>query len=110
VVGPALAEPAAGEQPRGEAKPVARLGADGVVIPTDSVPAPPVQMGSDSDTTGTDATAAATDIAYQQVLEHGLRHLAWLATDDPAVRDELSGLAWQRVLAPYIPEPFRALG
>ena len=56
------------------------------------------------------ATAAPTDIAYQQVLEHGLRHLAWLATDDPAVRDELSSGAWQRVLAPYIPEPFRALG
>jgi D-alanyl-D-alanine carboxypeptidase/D-alanyl-D-alanine-endopeptidase (penicillin-binding protein 4) len=31
------------------------LGADGVVIPTDSVPAPPVQMGSDSDTNGTTA-------------------------------------------------------
>ena len=35
------------------------LGADGVVIPTDSVPAPPVQLGSDSDTTGTAETAAA---------------------------------------------------
>ena len=34
------------------------LGADGVVIPTDSVPAPPVQMGSDTDSTGTAATAA----------------------------------------------------
>jgi len=33
------------------------LGADGVVIPTDSVPAPPVQMGSDSDTSGTAAPA-----------------------------------------------------
>ncbi len=28
------------------------LGADGVVIPTDSVPAPPVQMGGDADTVG----------------------------------------------------------
>jgi hypothetical protein len=56
------------------------------------------------------ATAAPTDIGYQQVLEHGLRHLAWLATDDPVVRDELSDTAWQRVLEPYIPEPFRALG
>jgi D-alanyl-D-alanine carboxypeptidase/D-alanyl-D-alanine-endopeptidase (penicillin-binding protein 4) len=36
------------------------LGADGVVIPTDSVPAPPVQMGSDSDSTGT-AAAAGTE-------------------------------------------------
>jgi D-alanyl-D-alanine carboxypeptidase/D-alanyl-D-alanine-endopeptidase (penicillin-binding protein 4) len=37
------------------------LGANGVVIPTDSVAAPPVQMGSDSDTTGTDATNATDD-------------------------------------------------
>jgi D-alanyl-D-alanine carboxypeptidase/D-alanyl-D-alanine-endopeptidase (penicillin-binding protein 4) len=35
------------------------LGADGVVIPTDSVPAPPVQMGSDSDTAGTAAPEVA---------------------------------------------------
>jgi hypothetical protein len=33
------------------------LGADGVVIPTDSVAAPPVQMGSDSDTGATVAPA-----------------------------------------------------
>lgn len=57
-----------------------------------------------------DAAAAPSSIAYQQVLEHGLRHLAWLASDDPVVRQELSHDAWQSVLAPYIPEPFRALG
>jgi hypothetical protein len=40
------------------------LGADGVVIPTDSVPAPPVQMGSDSDSTGVaSATASADTVA-----------------------------------------------
>ena len=55
------------------------------------------------------ATEAPPDIAYQQVLEHGLRHMAWLATDDPVVRGELSG-PWQTVLASYVPEPFRALG
>jgi D-alanyl-D-alanine carboxypeptidase/D-alanyl-D-alanine-endopeptidase (penicillin-binding protein 4) len=40
------------------------LGADGVVIPADSAAPPPVQMGSDSDTSGTDAphgTEAATN-------------------------------------------------
>jgi serine-type D-Ala-D-Ala carboxypeptidase/endopeptidase (penicillin-binding protein 4) len=39
------------------------LGADGVVIPTDSVAPPPVQMGSDSDSTGTaePATNAVAD-------------------------------------------------
>ena len=55
------------------------------------------------------ATEAPPDIAYQQVLEHGLRHMAWLATDDPVVRGELTG-PWQSVLATYAPEPFRALG
>jgi D-alanyl-D-alanine carboxypeptidase/D-alanyl-D-alanine-endopeptidase (penicillin-binding protein 4) len=35
------------------------LGADGVVIPTDSAAVPPVQMGSDSDTSGTGAATAA---------------------------------------------------
>jgi len=55
------------------------------------------------------ATEAPPEIAYQQVLEHGLRHMAWLATDDPVVRGELSG-PWQAVLASYVPEPFRALG
>jgi hypothetical protein len=55
------------------------------------------------------ATAAPTAIAHEQVVEHGLRHLAWLAQDDPVVRTELSA-DWQRVLAPYVPEPFRNLG
>jgi hypothetical protein len=43
------------------------------------------------------------------VVEHGLRHLAWLASDDPVVRAELPE-AWQAALAGYVPEPFRALG
>ncbi|HEX5012746.1 MAG TPA: hypothetical protein VFV72_01215 [Candidatus Limnocylindrales bacterium] len=56
-----------------------------------------------------EATAAPRDIAYQQVMEHGIRHLAWLVADDPVVAGKLSG-AWRRVLAEYVPEPFRALG
>jgi len=56
-----------------------------------------------------EATVAPAAIAYQQVLEHGLRHLAWLAVDDVVVREELSG-PWGPVLAGYVPEPFRALG
>ena len=56
-----------------------------------------------------EATAAPRDIAYQQVVEHGLRHLAWLVADDPVVAGELSG-EWRTVLAAYVPEPFRALG
>ena len=56
-----------------------------------------------------EATAAPRAIAYQQVMEHGIRHLAWLVADDPVVAGELSG-EWRRVLAEYVPEPFRALG
>jgi hypothetical protein len=55
------------------------------------------------------ATQAAAKIAHQQVLEHGLRHLAWLVKDDETVRAVLSE-EWMRVLAGYTPEPFRHLG
>jgi hypothetical protein len=54
------------------------------------------------------ATHAPVSIAHQQVLEHGLRHLAWLVKDDETVRSVLSE-GWRRVLAGYIPEPFRHL-
>jgi hypothetical protein len=55
------------------------------------------------------ATAAPLDISYTQVLEHALRHLAWLARDDPVVSAELEH-EWQVLLGSYVPEPFRALG
>jgi hypothetical protein len=51
-------------------------------------------------------TKAAGTIGAAQVLEHGLRHLAWLAREDPIVADALSE-EWKRALADYIPEPFR---
>jgi hypothetical protein len=53
------------------------------------------------------ATAAPASIGVAQVLEHALRHLAWLVRDDDAVRTALPG--WAEDLADYIPEPFRAL-
>jgi hypothetical protein len=56
-----------------------------------------------------EATAAPRDIAHEQVLEHGLRHLAWLAEEDPVVRSELDA-GWHAALGGYVPEPFRALG
>jgi hypothetical protein len=55
------------------------------------------------------ATAAPASIAAIQVIEHGLRHLAWLAKDDPTVQVELSD-AWHQALAGYVPEPFQHLG
>ncbi len=54
------------------------------------------------------ATTAPEAIDHRQVIEHGLRHLAWLAVDDPVVRATLSE-PFRAVLARYAPEPFRAL-
>jgi hypothetical protein len=56
-----------------------------------------------------EATTAPRDIAWDQVVEHGLRHLAWLVRDDPVVRTELDP-AWATALADYVPEPFRTMG
>ncbi len=54
------------------------------------------------------ARSAPPAIAHGQVLEHGLRHLAWLVRDDPVVSAELSP-DWVGALAGYVPEPFRTL-
>ena len=56
-----------------------------------------------------EATAAPREIATTQVVEHGLRHMAWLAKDDPVVAAELPD-GWRNLLAEYVPEPFRNLG
>jgi hypothetical protein len=55
------------------------------------------------------ATSAPSAIASTQVLEHGLRHLAWLANEDEVVKRTLSD-EWKAVLGGYVPEPFRHLG
>jgi len=62
-----------------------------------------------ADLARSEATAAPREIARDQVVEHGLRHLAWLVHDDHVVAAELSP-AWAAALADYVPEPFRALG
>lgn len=54
-----------------------------------------------------DATGAPTSIQVAQVIEHALRHLAWLVADDPAIATALPD--WRPVLEPYVPEPFRGL-
>ncbi len=56
-----------------------------------------------------DATAAPREIATSQVVEHGLRHMAWLAKDDPVVAAALPD-GWRELLGDYVPEPFRNLG
>jgi hypothetical protein len=62
-----------------------------------------------ADLARSEATTAPRDIAVGAVVEHGLRHLAWLVEDDPVVATELPA-DWRPILAGYIPEPFRALG
>jgi hypothetical protein len=54
------------------------------------------------------ATGAAKTIAAAQVLEHGLRHLAWLAREDQIVIEALSEDR-KRALVEYVQEPFRNL-
>ena len=53
------------------------------------------------------ATSAPQSIGVNAVIEHALRHLAWLVRDDPAVMRELA--SWKEALAGFEPEPFRAL-
>ncbi|MGH2477043.1 MAG: hypothetical protein ACRDIL_17430 [Candidatus Limnocylindrales bacterium] len=55
------------------------------------------------------ATEAPAEIATSAVVEHGLRHMAWLVQDDPVVAATLDD-PWKALLASYVPEPFRALG
>lgn len=56
-----------------------------------------------------EATAAPRAIATAAVVEHGLRHTAWLVRDDPVISDALDD-RWRTLLSDYVPEPFRALG
>jgi hypothetical protein len=54
------------------------------------------------------ATEAPSAVRAEEVIEHGLRHLSWLAMDDAAVNAALTP-AWRRLLAGYVAEPFRHL-
>jgi len=54
------------------------------------------------------ATEAPEDIGWLQVLEHGLRHLAWLAAEDDIVQSTLDD-PWKESLSAYVPAPFQQL-
>jgi hypothetical protein len=54
------------------------------------------------------AAAAPDHVPAAAVIEHGLRHLAWLSHDDEAVAAALPA-GWATVLSSYVPEPFRHL-
>lgn len=55
-----------------------------------------------------EAMAPPPAIGVAAVLEHALRHLAWLVKDDAAIAAALPD--WLDALSAYTPEPFRALG
>lgn len=48
------------------------------------------------------------EVHVTQVIEHGLRHLAWLVSDDPEIHEALP--EWVEVLSAYEREPSRAFG
>ena len=52
------------------------------------------------------ATGPPPEVHLTQIVEHGLRHLAWLVREDDAIHEALP--AWALALAAYAPEPFRA--
>ena len=54
------------------------------------------------------ATRAPAEIAPAHVLEHALRHLAWLAQDDEVVAAALTP-QWHHALRDRVPAPFRNL-
>jgi hypothetical protein len=80
-----------------------------VVIDREQVGAMPSLPIGRTDLARSGVTVAPREIAIEQVVEHGLRHMAWLVQDDPVVRAELS-VPWRDALAGYAPEPFRSLG
>jgi hypothetical protein len=55
------------------------------------------------------ATAPPPEIESDQVLNHALRHLAWLGREDAAVRDSLSA-SWREALSKYVPATFQQIG
>ena len=77
-----------------------------VTATTGTMPAVPVER---VDLARSTASAAPAAIAHTQVLEHAIRHLAWLAVEDAVVRDALDA-GWHDILREYVPEPFQQLG
>jgi hypothetical protein len=87
-----------------------------VILTYIAVVAPPRELPADSlvelpvgraELARGEAMAAPKAIGVEAVLEHALRHLAWLVKDDPAVMQALA--TWKDALAAFQPEPFRAL-
>ena len=78
------------------------------VIPDDAIGSMEAESIGRADLARSAAAEAPTSIAYRQVLEHALRHLAWLAKEVDVVEATLSP-GWHERLASYVPEPFPQL-
>ncbi len=76
--------------------------------PSDAPDSYEVRLVTRADLARGRATGPPPEVHLSQVVEHGLRHLAWLVRGDEAIHDALAG--WSRVLGEYEPEPFRAFG
>ncbi len=81
---------------------VVAIGAE-LVAGMESLPVEHVELAR------SEATAAPRALAHGRVLEHALRHPAWLSSDDPVVSAILS-TDWKAALSRDTPEPFGALG
>jgi hypothetical protein len=73
-------------------------------LPPNSLELLPVKR---SDLARGSSMAPAESITVEAVLEHAVRHLAWLSRDDPAIATVLAD--WSEALEGYRPEPFQAL-
>jgi len=79
---------------------------DGAVKPPEGMDSVEVRR---TDLARGSATGPPASIEIDSVVEHALRHLAWLLRDDPAIRSVLDD-HWAAALSGYEPEPFRSLG
>ena len=74
--------------------------------PAEEPPSLAGELVTRSDLARGHATGPPAAVHVTQVVEHGLRHLAWLVGEDETIHDAMPG--WPAALAAYEPEPFRA--
>lgn len=77
-----------------------------VEAPAEEPPGLAGELVTRSDLARGHATGPPATVHVTQVVEHGLRHLAWLVREDEAIHDAMPG--WPSALAAYDAEPFRA--
>lgn len=79
-----------------------------VVLDPSAIGSMAVALVGRSELARSTAHAAPSEIGHSQVVEHALRHMAWLAAEDEAVKATLDA-GWHAMLQGYVPEPFQQL-